>query len=164
MVLTWNHRGPHWISCELCLYFELLHSWRAELCVCVCVCIKAWTHSGNIALISLKHVILVVCVLVSAFHSSCSYRSLAAEWGRYGLRLNAVAPGPIYTEGAFSRLDPTGRFIDAARKRIPAGRLGTSGELANLVCYLLSDYASWINGEVCVGCCRVCKCSMFWVF
>ncbi|THD23973.1 2 4-dienoyl-CoA reductase mitochondrial [Fasciola hepatica] len=75
-------------------------------------------------------------------------KSLAAEWGRYQLRLNAIAPGPIYTEGAFSRLDPTGQFIKELGKRIPAGRLGLAEEFANLACYLLSDYSSWINGEV----------------
>ncbi|KAA0184604.1 2 4-dienoyl-CoA reductase mitochondrial [Fasciolopsis buskii] len=75
-------------------------------------------------------------------------KSLAAEWGKYHLRLNAVAPGPIYTEDAFSRLDPTGQFTKELGKRIPAGRLGLMEEFANLACYLLSDYSSWINGEV----------------
>ena len=51
-------------------------------------------------------------------------RSLAAEWGKYGLRFNAIAPGPIYTEGAFDRLDPTGQFAERALSKIPAGRLG----------------------------------------
>ncbi|KAK8401424.1 hypothetical protein O3P69_002890 [Scylla paramamosain] len=74
-------------------------------------------------------------------------RSLAAEWGRYGMRFNCIAPGPIETEGAFSRLDPTGSFVNAAHKRIPAGRLGEIEELANLATYLVSDYASWITGE-----------------
>jgi 2,4-dienoyl-CoA reductase len=75
-------------------------------------------------------------------------RSLAAEWGKYGLRMNAIAPGPIHTKGAFSRLDPTGQFEDLMTKRIPAGRLGEVDELANLASYLVSPYASWMNGEV----------------
>uniref|UniRef100_A0A1I8H1K8 2,4-dienoyl-CoA reductase, mitochondrial n=1 Tax=Macrostomum lignano TaxID=282301 RepID=A0A1I8H1K8_9PLAT len=75
-------------------------------------------------------------------------KSLAAEWGRYGLRFNCIAPGPIQTKGAFSRLDPTGEFIAHAVKRIPAGRLGEIEEFSNLGVYLLSDYASWINGSV----------------
>ncbi|KAL9975417.1 hypothetical protein ACROYT_G012578 [Oculina patagonica] len=75
-------------------------------------------------------------------------RSLAAEWGRYGMRFNAIAPGPIETKGAFSRLDPQGRFKSIAIERIPAGRLGEIPELANLAAYLVSDYASWITGEV----------------
>ncbi|KAI6652090.1 2,4-dienoyl-CoA reductase, mitochondrial-like [Oopsacas minuta] len=73
--------------------------------------------------------------------------SLAAEWGRYGLRFNAIAPGPIYTEGAFSRLDPSGKFVEEYLKDNPSGRLGTLEEIANLATYLVSDYAGWISGE-----------------
>ncbi|GAB1602095.1 2,4-dienoyl-CoA reductase, mitochondrial-like [Argonauta hians] len=74
--------------------------------------------------------------------------SLASEWGRYGLRFNCIAPGPIQTKGAFSRLDPTGSFTNAAKKRIPIGRLGTPEELANLAIYLVSDYSNWVTGSV----------------
>uniref|UniRef100_A0A1A7XZU4 2,4-dienoyl-CoA reductase [(3E)-enoyl-CoA-producing], mitochondrial n=1 Tax=Iconisemion striatum TaxID=60296 RepID=A0A1A7XZU4_9TELE len=76
------------------------------------------------------------------------YKSLAAEWGRYGHRFNIIQPGPIKTKGAFSRLDPTGTFEKAMINRIPTGRLGTPAELANLAAYLSSDYASWISGAV----------------
>ena len=65
---------------------------------------------------------------------------------RYGLRFNAIAPGPIYTEGAFSRLDPTGKFIDEMIKENPSKRMGEVEEIANLAAYLVSDYASWISG------------------
>uniref|UniRef100_A0ABI7YM14 2,4-dienoyl-CoA reductase 1 n=1 Tax=Felis catus TaxID=9685 RepID=A0ABI7YM14_FELCA len=75
-------------------------------------------------------------------------KSLAAEWGRYGLRFNVIQPGPIKTKGAFSRLDPTGKFEKEMIDRIPCGRLGTTEELANLAAFLCSDYASWINGAV----------------
>ncbi|KAL6065802.1 hypothetical protein STEG23_019507 [Scotinomys teguina] len=75
-------------------------------------------------------------------------KSLAAEWGRYGMRFNIIQPGPIKTKGAFSRLDPTGRFEKEMIERIPCGRLGTVEELANLATFLCSDYASWINGAV----------------
>ncbi|XP_058554489.1 2,4-dienoyl-CoA reductase [(3E)-enoyl-CoA-producing], mitochondrial [Neofelis nebulosa] len=75
-------------------------------------------------------------------------KSLAAEWGRYGLRFNVIQPGPIKTKGAFSRLDPTGEFEKEMIDRIPCGRLGTTEELANLAAFLCSDYASWINGAV----------------
>lgn len=75
-------------------------------------------------------------------------RSLAAEWGKYGMRFNAIAPGPIETKGAFSRLDPTGQFRSLVTERIPTGRLGEVPELANLAAYLVSDYSSWISGEV----------------
>ena len=51
-------------------------------------------------------------------------KSLGAEWGKYGIRINSIAPGPIYTEGAFSRLDPGGQFRKKAEERLPMGRLG----------------------------------------
>uniref|UniRef100_A0AC11DL83 2,4-dienoyl-CoA reductase 1 n=1 Tax=Ovis aries TaxID=9940 RepID=A0AC11DL83_SHEEP len=75
-------------------------------------------------------------------------KSLAAEWGKYGMRFNVIQPGPIKTKGAFSRLDPTGAFEKEMIDRIPCGRLGTVEELANLAAFLCSDYASWINGAV----------------
>ncbi|XP_004597277.3 2,4-dienoyl-CoA reductase [(3E)-enoyl-CoA-producing], mitochondrial [Ochotona princeps] len=75
-------------------------------------------------------------------------KSLAAEWGRYGMRFNVIQPGPIKTKGAFSRMDPTGAFEREMIDRIPCGRLGTAEELANLAVFLCSDYASWINGAV----------------
>lgn len=75
-------------------------------------------------------------------------KSLAAEWGRYGIRLNSVAPGPIYTLGAFSRLDPTGRFTKKAEKRLPIGRLGEPQELANLVCFISSEQMNWMTGQI----------------
>ncbi|KAM6125818.1 2,4-dienoyl-CoA reductase [(3E)-enoyl-CoA-producing], mitochondrial [Pterocles gutturalis] len=75
-------------------------------------------------------------------------KSLAAEWGRYGMRFNVIQPGPIKTKGAFSRLDPTGAFEKKIIERIPCGRLGTLEEIANLAAYFCSDYASWVNGAV----------------
>jgi 2,4-dienoyl-CoA reductase len=74
-------------------------------------------------------------------------KSLASEWGKYGIRFNAIAPGPIYTKGAFDRLDPTGRFEKTMVQRNPMGRLGQISELSNLATYLLSDYATWLTGE-----------------
>ncbi|KAM4824895.1 2,4-dienoyl-CoA reductase [(3E)-enoyl-CoA-producing], mitochondrial isoform X1 [Urocitellus parryii] len=73
-------------------------------------------------------------------------KSLAAEWGKYGMRFNVIQPGPIKTKGAFSRMDPAGIFEKEMIDRIPCGRLGTMEELANLAVFLCSDYASWING------------------
>ena len=75
-------------------------------------------------------------------------KSLATEWGKYGIRINAVAPGPIYTEGAFSRLDPTGEFKKRLLSVNPSGRLGEREELANFITFLTSDYCSWVNGQV----------------
>ncbi|XP_077982846.1 2,4-dienoyl-CoA reductase [(3E)-enoyl-CoA-producing], mitochondrial-like [Glandiceps talaboti] len=74
--------------------------------------------------------------------------SLAAEWARYGMRFNCIAPGPIQTKGAFSRLDPTGKFAKVMLDNIAVGRLGEIEELANLAMYLVSDYASWLSGEI----------------
>ena len=58
-------------------------------------------------------------------------RSLGVEWGRYGIRMNCIAPGPIETEGAFKRLDPSGEMIAEGIKAIPAGRLGKINFLAH---------------------------------
>jgi NAD(P)-dependent dehydrogenase (short-subunit alcohol dehydrogenase family) len=75
-------------------------------------------------------------------------RSLAVEWARHGIRLNAIAPGPIPTEGAFSRLLPTPELENARKLRIPAGRFGTQDELAELAAFLVSDASDWMRGEV----------------
>lgn len=76
-------------------------------------------------------------------------RSLAVEWAKYGIRMNAIAPGPFPTEGAWSRLVPPGLGIEKAMKnRVPLKRFGEHGELANLAAYLMSDEAGYINGEV----------------
>nr|XP_054748698.1 2,4-dienoyl-CoA reductase [(3E)-enoyl-CoA-producing], mitochondrial-like [Lytechinus pictus] len=74
-------------------------------------------------------------------------RCLAVEWGRYGLRFNTMTPGPAYTQGAMSRLDPTGQFWKKKIKDTPIGRLGELEEISNLASYICSDYASWFNGE-----------------
>lgn len=75
-------------------------------------------------------------------------RSLAVEWARYRIRVNAISPGPIPTEGAFSRLLPTEELLDERKKRIPAGRFGRPEELAELAAYLISDASDWMRGEV----------------
>jgi NAD(P)-dependent dehydrogenase (short-subunit alcohol dehydrogenase family) len=75
-------------------------------------------------------------------------RSLAVEWARHRIRLNAIAPGPIPTEGAFSRLLPAEELLDRRRARIPAGRFGAPEELAELAAFLVSDASDWIRGEV----------------
>ena len=75
-------------------------------------------------------------------------RSLAAEWGKYGIRVNAVAPGPFPTEGATSRLMPTPEIAGLFAGRVPLGRTGDPRELANLAAYLVSDHAGFITGDV----------------
>ena len=78
----------------------------------------------------------------------CLVKSLSAEWGKHGMRFVGIAPGAIYTEGAFSRLDPTGQFAATLTKRIPVGRMGDVAEIANLATYLCSPYAAWLSGEI----------------
>lgn len=75
-------------------------------------------------------------------------RSLAAEWGKHGIRLNAIAPGPIPTEGAWSRLMPTEDIEEMFTRRIPLGRTGEHRELADLASYLISDGAAFLTGDV----------------
>lgn len=76
-------------------------------------------------------------------------KSLAVEWASYGIRLNAIAPGPFPTKGAWERLLP-GELVEkfSMEKRVPVGRVGDPQELANLATYLLSDYSAFMNGEV----------------
>ena len=75
-------------------------------------------------------------------------KSLASEWGKYGIRFNAIAPGPIYTKGAFSRLDPLGNLQKKVTHILPTSRMGKPEELANLATYVTSDYCSWMTGNI----------------
>lgn len=77
-------------------------------------------------------------------------RSLAVEWGPRGIRMNAIAPGPIPTQGAFSRLLPKPELEELAKHKNPLRRFGTPAEFANLAAFLVSDGAGYINGEVVV--------------
>ena len=76
-------------------------------------------------------------------------RSLAVEWAKYGMRFNAIAPGPFPTKGAWDRLLPGDlkEKFDLAKK-VPVKRVGEHQELANLAAYLVSDFSAYINGEV----------------
>ena len=81
-------------------------------------------------------------------------RTLAAEWGQYGIRANAIAPGPIHTEGTDANLWSVAAavsgsaegFEEQIRSRIPLGRLGTPEDVAAAALWLCSDEASWITG------------------
>jgi len=75
-------------------------------------------------------------------------RSLAVEWGGRGVRLNAVAPGPFPTAGAWERLVPRADLAHVFETKNPLRRVGQHGELADLAAFLLSDMAGYINGEV----------------
>ncbi len=76
-------------------------------------------------------------------------RSLAVEWAKYNIRINAIAPGPFPTKGAWDRLLP-GDLKEKfdIKKKVPLRRVGEHQELANLAAYLLSDFSAYINGEV----------------
>jgi NAD(P)-dependent dehydrogenase (short-subunit alcohol dehydrogenase family) len=75
-------------------------------------------------------------------------QSLAVEWGGRGVRLNAIAPGPFPTKGAWERLVPRADLAQRFETKNPLGRVGRHEELANLASFLLSDGAGYINGEV----------------
>ena len=98
----------------------------------------AWTGSGY-----------VVPSAASKAGVLAMTRSLAVEWAKYGIRSNAIAPGPFPTKGAWDRLLPGDlkKKFDPAIK-VPVGRVGEHQELANLAAYLVSDFSAYVNGEV----------------
>lgn len=98
----------------------------------------AWTGSG--------YVVPSACAKAGVLAMT---RSLAVEWAKYGIRSNAIAPGPFPTKGAWDRLVP-GEFREKLdfKNRVPLGRAGEHQELCNLAGYLVSDYSAYVNGEV----------------
>ena len=109
-----------------------------------------------------KHKGSVISILVTWVHTGSPYvvpsamskaglhvmtKSLAVEWGRYGIRLNAIAPGPFPTEGAAKRLRPEqGNFEDTTQMN-PMKRIGRMEELQNLATFLMADGCEWLTGE-----------------
>ena len=98
----------------------------------------SWTGSG--------YVVPSACAKAGVLSMT---RSLAVEWAKYKIRSNAIAPGPFPTKGAWERLLPGAlkEKFDPSKK-VPVGRVGEHQELSNLAAYLLSDFSSYINGEV----------------
>ncbi|MGZ8852004.1 MAG: SDR family oxidoreductase [Thermoanaerobaculia bacterium] len=74
-------------------------------------------------------------------------QTLAVEWARHKIRVNAIAPGPVHTEGASKRLFPDPAMEEGIRKTIPLRRFANLEEIAWAASYLLSDYASYVTGE-----------------
>jgi NAD(P)-dependent dehydrogenase (short-subunit alcohol dehydrogenase family) len=114
---------------------------------------KRWIAGGNKG--------SVVSILVTWVHTGSPYvvpsamskaglhvmtKSLAVEWGRFGIRLNAIAPGAFPTEGASKRLRPGGGFEDGAKMN-PMRRVGKMEELQNLATFLMADGCEWLTGE-----------------
>jgi NAD(P)-dependent dehydrogenase (short-subunit alcohol dehydrogenase family) len=115
---------------------------------------KRWIEGGNKG--------TVLSILVTWVHTGSPYvvpsamskaglhvmtKSLAVEWGRYGIRLNAIAPGPFPTEGATKRLRPDGGSFQDSSKLNPMRRVGEMSELQNLATFLMADGCEWLTGE-----------------
>src|SRR5882762_11988910 len=118
-------------------------------------CGRRWlksNHKGTVLSISATYAPVgsayVVPSAVSKAGVEALTRSLAVEWGNRGIRMNAIAPGPIPTQGAFSRVLPRPELEELALDRNPLHRFGTVEELANLAAFLVSDGSCYINGEV----------------
>jgi NAD(P)-dependent dehydrogenase (short-subunit alcohol dehydrogenase family) len=122
---------------------------------CTLACGRRWLKAGNrgtVLSISATYAPVgsayVVPSAVSKAGVEALMRSLAVEWGNRGIRMNAIAPGPIPTQGAFSRVLPKPELEPLALDRNPQHRFGTVEELANLAAFLVSDGSGYINGEV----------------
>ena len=122
---------------------------------CTLACGRRWLkagHRGTVLSISATYAPVgsayVVPSAVSKAGVEALTRSLAVEWGNRGIRMNAIAPGPIPTQGAFSRVLPRPELESHALDRNPMHRFGTVEELANLAAFLVSDGSRYINGEV----------------
>ena len=119
------------------------------------VCGRRWIerkHAGNVMSIVTTYAEHGSAFLVPSAVSKAGIialmKSLAAEWGVYGIRLNAIAPGPFPTEGANSRLMPDERLAEKMYKLIPLQRVGEHSELTDMAVFLLSDLSSYLTGEV----------------
>ena len=138
------------------------NAWRSVINIvlmgtlhCTMACGRRWLqsgHKGTVLSISATYAPVgsayVVPSAVSKAGVEALMRSLAVEWGNRGIRMNAIAPGPIPTQGAFSRVLPRPELETVALDRNPQRRFGTVEELANLAAFLVSDGSAYINGEV----------------
>src|SRR3954454_8461987 len=122
---------------------------------CTMACGRRWlksSHQGTVLSISATYAPVgsayVVPSAISKAGVEALTRSLAVEWGNRGIRMNAIAPGPIPTQGAFSRVLPRPELETLALDRNPQHRFGTVEELANLAAFLVSDGSGYVNGEI----------------
>jgi NAD(P)-dependent dehydrogenase (short-subunit alcohol dehydrogenase family) len=115
---------------------------------------KRWiagNHRGNVVSITVTWVrngspyVVPSAMSKSAIHAMTM--SLATEWGRYGIRLNSIAPGEIPTEGMSKRIKPGDEAGARTKAQNPMGRVGKMEELQNLAVFLISGGCDWINGE-----------------
>jgi len=125
-------------NCTLAFGKHWIHTQQKNTTVLNIVTTYAWTGSGY-----------VVPSAAAKAGVLAMTRSLAVEWAKYGMRFNAIAPGPFPTEGAWDRLMP-GNLKDQfdMSKKVPLNRVGEHQELANLAAYLVSDFSAYVNGEV----------------
>lgn len=73
-------------------------------------------------------------------------KSLAAEWGKYGIKINGIAPGPFPTKGAWERLNPDNND-ESMMDTVPLGRVGEMTELQNLATFLMADGCDYLTGQ-----------------
>jgi len=108
-------------------------------------------HRGNVVSIVVTWVYngspYVVPSVMSKSGVHAMTMSLATEWAHYGIRLNAIAPGVIPTEGASKRLSPGGGPTERTERTNPMGRVGRIEELQNLATFLISDGCDWLTGQ-----------------
>ncbi len=108
-------------------------------------------HRGNVVSIVVTWVYngspYVVPSVMSKSGVHAMTMSLATEWAHYGIRLNAVAPGVIPTEGASKRLSPGAGPTERTERTNPMGRVGRIEELQNLATFLISDGCDWLTGQ-----------------
>jgi len=122
---------------------------------CTTACGRRWLaskHPGTVLSISATYAPVgsayVVPSAVSKAGVEALMRSLAVEWGDRGIRMNCLSPGPVPTQGAFSRVLPRPDLEAVALEQNPMRRFGTIEEVANLAAFLVSDGSAFVNGEV----------------